>query len=65
MSFSSFKDTVIDDIHNKALSTAAKAGKELVELAQPVTPILYGDLRLVCILKLSSKKIQLWLECLV
>ncbi|EAD8093387.1 HK97 gp10 family phage protein, partial [Listeria monocytogenes] len=45
MSFSSFKDAVIDDIHNKALSTAAKAGGELVELAQPVTPILYGDLR--------------------
>lgn len=27
MSFSSFKDAVIDDIHNKALSTAAKAGE--------------------------------------
>ncbi|EAF4793273.1 HK97 gp10 family phage protein [Listeria monocytogenes] len=45
MSFSSFKDAVIDDIHNKTLSTAAKAGQELVELAEPVTPILYGDLR--------------------
>ncbi|EBF5204043.1 HK97 gp10 family phage protein [Listeria monocytogenes] len=45
MSYSSFKDKVIDDINNKALSTAAEAGEELVELAQPVTPILYGDLR--------------------
>lgn len=45
MGYSSFKDGVINDIHNKALSTAAKAGQELVELAEPVTPILYGDLR--------------------
>ncbi|EEO6508737.1 HK97 gp10 family phage protein [Listeria monocytogenes] len=45
MSYSSFKGKVIDEIHNKALSTASKAGKELVELTQPITPILYGDLR--------------------
>lgn len=59
MSFSSFKDTVIDDIHNKALSTAAKAGGELVELAQPVTPILYGDLRRSSAFKIIIQKIQL------
>ncbi|EAD8129620.1 HK97 gp10 family phage protein, partial [Listeria monocytogenes] len=35
MGYSSFKDRVINDIHNKALSTAAKAGQELVELAEP------------------------------
>lgn len=59
MGFSSFKDAVIDDIHNKALSTAVKAGGELVELAQPVTPILYGDLRRSSYFKIIIQKNQL------
>lgn len=45
MAFKSYKSKIVNEVHQKAVETANQLGQELFELAQPVTPILYGDLR--------------------